>query len=254
MKKFQIGCQTITFQEGQKDRLGEVFGEIAGAGYAGLEIGFRHIRETPPLQLSRLLADHNLQLIATHIGGNLHSSDQAASERSLIEEVIDYLSGLDCNLVIYSGSPQMDLEQDIAMLKSAAAMCHEQGIQLAYHNHYWEFDDGERIMNALIAEPGARWSFCPDIGWVVQGGGDPVQLLSRVKDRLALVHFKDFAPEGSENDFIELGAGVIPLRDVAAWMRENLENLWVVAEQDVAESSPEEAVRKNAIFLKELFL
>ena len=82
----QIGCQTITWGEGQRHNFPEVFRTSAEAGYKGLEIGFRHIQEILPQQLDEMLAEHGLVLVASHVGGNLEDTGQAEGERQMFFE------------------------------------------------------------------------------------------------------------------------------------------------------------------------
>ena len=103
MKNVQIACHNITFGENQKEDLDSVFGAIASAGYAGLEIGIRHIQDIAPPDLKTLLDKHNLHMVATHIGGNLHDRAQADSESQLLDFVLDYLQHTGSKFLMYSG-------------------------------------------------------------------------------------------------------------------------------------------------------
>ena len=37
----------------------------------------------------------------------------------------------------------------------------------------------------------------PDVGWVTRGGADPVKFLEEFKDRIEVLHFKEFTAENS---------------------------------------------------------
>ena len=76
----RAGCQTITWGEGQREFLPAVFSEAASAGYAGVEVGFRHLRNNAPEHLSTLLDNNGLLLFASHIVGNLEDYAQADAE------------------------------------------------------------------------------------------------------------------------------------------------------------------------------
>lgn len=257
---FRIGCQTITWGEGQRERLPEVFAEAAAAGFSGLEIGYRHLRGIEPGTLRGMLAEHGLVLAASHIGGNLEDTSQADGERRLLDEVLDLLTAADCGLLMYSGlrdtGDASELRRGVEALGRAAETCRTRGVRLLYHNHDWEFAHGARVMDALRADASDALGFCPDVGWVDHGGADVLPFLESVKERIGAIHFKDFAPPGAPDPFVTLGAGVAPLRETAAWLRTAFPNgLWVIAEQDrVSEGlSPAEAVRRNGAFLSSLF-
>ncbi len=253
---FSLGCQTITFGGDQAEHLPNVLEAVGGAGFDGVEIGFRHLFPTPPEELSALLADAGLALAGSHIGGNLEDVSQADGEKQMLDEVLDYLNAVGVDRLMYSGlrGEGDRLGAEIDILNRAAEKCVARGVRLCYHNHDWEFQDGGRIMKALLAGACPALWFCPDVGWVHKGGAVVVDFLAEVKGRIGFVHFKDFASvEGERRDFVELGEGVVPLAQIAAWFRVNTENLWIVAEQDVSNLPAAEAVRRNGAFLRRLF-
>lgn len=255
MADFRIGCQTITWGEKQRERFPEVFAQIASGGFAGVEIGFRHLRETSPPQLKEMLQANGLVLAASHVGGNLFDADQATRERGLLDDALEYLQAMGTELLLYSGLRYHDDAQfgrDLTMLNRAAEECRERGIKLLYHNHNWEFADNGRVIDALVNDADPHLGFCPDIGWVMKGGAEIEALLDRVKARIGALHFKDFATTGPAVDTVILGEGVAPLREAADWARRNLSGLWMIAEQDNADAPLPEVAAKNAAYLKQL--
>lgn len=254
----RVACQTITWGEEQCHHFPAVFAEVAAAGYEGVEIGFRHIREIPPETLKSLLDANGLILAASHIGGNLEDPAQADAERSVLDEALAYLNALGCGLLMYSGlryrdEPQFDA--DLARLNRAALRCREAGVRLLYHNHDWEFADADgRVIEALLTKADPALGFCPDIGWVQKGGADVPAFLDRAKARIGAVHFKDFAGPERTIDTVVLGEGIAPLPYAAGWMQANLPaGSWAIAEQDRADLPPGEAAARNARYLKGLF-
>lgn len=256
MSDFPIACQTITWGAEQCDKFPEVFEQVVAAGFAGVEIGFRHIRQTPPAELASMLERQGLVLAASHVGGNLFDTQQADQERGILDEVIDYLEATGTALLMYSGlryKSDDQLAADIDMLNRAAEKCFDRGIKLLYHNHDFEFADDARVMRALIDNGRTFLGFCPDIGWVEKGGADVIGFLDDIEHKIGAVHFKDFATMEHKCDTVILGAGVVPLAETAQWLKANKSGLWVIAEQDNADVAPEEAAAGNAAYLKSLF-
>ena len=253
MDNFPIACQTITWGPSQKEHFPEVFAEVAAAGFTGVEIGFRHIRETPHADLKKMLDEHGLILAASHVGGNLFDPVQANVERAILDEALDYLQAMGTKLLMYSGLRFQDdaqLAHDIKTLNRAAAKCRERGVSLLYHNHNWEFADGGKVIRALIKDGGL--GFCPDVGWVMKGGWQITDFLDSICGRVGAIHFKDFATDGPGCDTVPLGKGVAPLGKAAEWIRRNTSGLWAIAEQDNSDIPPAEAAAINAAFLKEV--
>lgn len=256
MKSFPIACQTITWGDEQAKRFPEVFAEVKAAGFAGVEIGFRHVRQVAPTDLRAMLDQSSLIMPALHIGGNLFDPAQADEERKILDLALEYLRAMDTNLLIYSGMRVQTQEQfakELDMLNQAAESLRAQGIHLLYHNHNWEFANDAWIMRPLISESSNALGFCPDIGWVMKGGWDIARFLDAVKGRIGAIHFKDFATNESKVDTVVLGEGVAPLREAAEWIAANTDGMWAIAEQDDADIPASQAALKNADFLKRLF-
>lgn len=257
MSDFRIACQTITWGAGQCDKFPEVFEQVAKAGFSGVEIGFRHIRQTPPAELASMLERQGLVLAASHVGGNLFDAQQADQERGILDEVIDYLQATGTGLLMYSGlryKSDDQLAADLDMLNRAAATCASRGIRLLYHNHDFEFADEGKAMRALIDDACDALGFCPDVGWLMKGGANTVEFLEEIKPRLGAIHFKDFATMEHKCDTVSLGEGIAPLAETAEWLKANTPGMWVIAEQDTADVPPGEAAAKNAAYLKNLFV
>jgi sugar phosphate isomerase/epimerase len=71
------------------------------------------------------------------------------------------------------------------------------GLILAYHNHDFEFkNEGTPGLNVLFdsCDPTFVKSEL-DLAWVQIGGQDPAQYIRELKNRLPLVHLKDFDPD-----------------------------------------------------------
>ena len=257
--RLRLGCQTITWGNDQQQFLPRMFEATAEAGYQGVEIGFRRIQNTTADQLKHMLEAHNLTLLGTHLGGNLEDTSQAAGERAILDDVLDYLDTVGATRLMYSGlrhESDDQFKRDLNMLAQSAEKCQQRGVQLLYHNHDWEFDDGGRVIETLINDTDI--GFCPDIGWVMRGlrSVDRVlPLLDRIKHRIGAIHMKDLAtvePADTHANTVMLGEGPAPLREVAAWAKQHHPGLWLVAEQDRAEGEPADAIRINAQFLHEL--
>ena len=81
---------------------------------------------------------------------------------------------------------------DIA--NEVGAITARHGITLALHTEshsvFWTPRDVDLFL--LLTDP-FLVAFCPDTGHIVLGGGDPVQLVSRHRERVVIAHWKDAA-------------------------------------------------------------
>ena len=97
------------------------------------------------------------------------------------------------------------------------------GLKFGYHNHTMEFHktDGVVPYDELmqLTDP-AKVTMEMDCGWVVVGGGNPVEYLRKYPTRITMLHVKDFkgisAASSIENvpTIVELGQGSIDYRPV----------------------------------------
>ena len=256
MSNFPIACQTITFGPDQKKHYEDIFGVVHNAGYSGVEIGFRHVMNIPPQKLTEDLRENELALVALHVGGNLIDTAQAAGEQREIDRVIQYAKATGTGMVLYSGlkfENDLQFNTDLSMLIKGAEICAENGIKLLYHNHDWEFKNGQRVIRTLLSKAPEDLGLCPDLGWVYRSGADVIDFLETARDRIVAVHLKDFTSNDEGAEFTELGKGRAPLREIGVWLRENTPGMWVILEQDSTSLTPAEAIQINVEYGKKLF-
>jgi len=89
----------------------------------------------------------------------------------------------------------------------------EQGLTFCYHVHGYEFGPYEKgtLLDYIIKNTNPDdVSFEMDVLWTQFGGGDPVKLLKKYKERWKLVHLKDLR-KGVKKD---LTGGTSPENDV----------------------------------------
>ena len=126
-------------------------------------------------------------------------------------------------------------------------------MQLAYHNHDFEFVpvNGRAPYDLLLelADP-ALVQLELDVYWARKGGCDPLALFARWPGRSPLLHLKDMAP-GPRGEFTELGRGVIDFRPILARGRAaGVRHVFV--EQDEGKTPALERARIGYDYLKQL--
>lgn len=113
-----------------------------------------------------------------------------------------------------------------ANANKAAAMAKKAGVQLAYHNHNFEFeprDGGKSGFDVFVEEFSSDMKFEVDVFWVKAAGLDPVTLINKLKGRVTQVHLKDlkeglqlptYSTGVPKDAFQELGDGIIPMEPI----------------------------------------
>jgi inosose dehydratase len=132
------------------------------------------------------------------------------------------------------------------------------GGPIAFHPHGATFIETPAEVDRLVASTDpSRVGICLDVGHHLVGGGDPVEALRALGDRVTHVHLKDVDPEvlarlqSGEFDglghavrerlFTELGAGLLDLDGVLEALVERDYAGWLMVEQDTTWGPPSES-------------
>jgi len=137
------------------------------------------------------------------------------------------------------GSPGPYLKDGVANYKDmvrdltpAVEKIQAAGLNFAYHNHFWEFNDlgGFNMMDYLYEN--TNWNFILDTGWVHYTGTDVCATIRKYKDRLKYVHLKDFR-EAREDD-ASFTDRIVPMYDGAIPFDEIIKTLIEVGTVEIA--------------------
>jgi sugar phosphate isomerase/epimerase len=89
-----------------------------------------------------------------------------------------------------------------------------------------------------------------DTFWVQRGGGDVVDWVRRMKDRLPFIHLKDFKVDASgEISVCEIGAGTLPFARIIAEAEAGGCD-WFIVEQDSCPGDPFVSIRQSFDYIK----
>ena len=134
------------------------------------------------------------------------------------------------------------------------------GIRFGYHNHTGEFrtEDGIVLYDEVLrlTDP-AKVTMELDCGWMIVGGKNPVDYLTRYPARFSLLHVKDFklsGKPGSDKEpppSAELGRGSIDYRPIfAAAKKAAIKHAFI--EQEQYDMPPMEALKIDAEYMQAL--
>jgi sugar phosphate isomerase/epimerase len=124
--------------------------------------------------------------------------------------------------------------EDLARIAPRVA---KSGLKFAYHNHFMEFIDHDGVTGYDIITRAADPSLLRleiDLGWVLVGGGDPLEVLEKHADRVDMLHVKDFVHDPSQTlgfRSVDVGQGLIDWRPVlTAARKQGVKYLYVEQE------------------------
>jgi sugar phosphate isomerase/epimerase len=145
-------------------------------------------------------------------------------------------------------------------MNAAGELCRKAGMQMAYHNHAYEFGGkpGQRPIDIFFDRLDPQLVKMElDVFWLSIAGQDPVEALKKWKGRVALLHLKDkasdaphlFAENVPAGAFQEVGSGVLNFPAIlkaapAAGVRH------YIVEQDQTPGDPLDSLRKSFNYLK----
>ena len=226
-----------------------VIEKLSGWGYKALENGGFLFRGDVNENLKKL-SEYNFSVLST--GTSLEGL------KDNIDDVIEKAKAIKVkNVVCYWSDPQ-NYEQALEyaeIFDKAGAKLHSAGLNLCYHNHDHEFRkcfNGVKYFDILMAHTSPENFYLDlDIGWVSVGGENVIELLRRVKDRIKLLHFKDFYDLDNRNSFTSLGTGKVKIQEILA-ESDALGFEYVTVEQDVTRNlNVDDTVLLSYLTLKE---
>lgn len=111
-----------------------------------------------------------------------------------------------------------------------------EGINLAWHNHDFEYLTIAPAIRPIdiILGAGQALQWEADVAWVARAGADPVAELERYSGRASVCHIKDLAPAGSDPDeqgWADVGHGTLDWNRILPAMKSAGAKLFV-AEHD----------------------
>ena len=150
-------------------------------GYDGVE--FAGLYGKSAEQVKKILADAGLTPVSAHVPLDELLSDTQA--------VVATYKEIGCKYIAVPYLPEdrrpgtEGFDRTIEDIKKIADVCNEQGIQLLYHNHDFEFKklDGKYALDILYSDVTAE---------------DPASYVLKYSGRAPVVHLKDYYMQGKE--------------------------------------------------------
>jgi sugar phosphate isomerase/epimerase len=220
-----IGLQIYTLRDQLKADLKGTLKAVADAGYQQVEpFGFPGGQE-----MVNVAKDLGLDVHSIHFDWEaaVNPTDDGFSDfRKIIEKAKD--TGLSHLVVPYLHDKDRksldDYKRVAGNLNKAAVIAKEAEIQLAYHNHSFEFQPMEESTgyDIFVQEFGDEMMFEVDVFWVRAAALDPVSLIKGLSGRISQLHLKDIKKGlklpiygGLPKDaFKELGNGMISMEPI----------------------------------------
>jgi inosose dehydratase len=257
-----FACQTYSWQmtapERRKD-LKHITRVVTAAGFPGLEPEVVMLNEyAPPQRLGGLLAARDLRLAALCLALDWCGPIETEEERMAADAAIDtvgHMPGALLNLCQLPGLDRGDMaERQRNLLRCVCAVARraaDAGVASTYHPNspagsaFRTADDYEILLDGLPESIG----FSPDLGHIVRGGMDPLDVVQTYRDRINHIHYKDVAADGS---WAPTGAGMVDFAAITTFLMDTRYTGWVVMEDESssAEADPDAAALRNGEYVR----
>ncbi|MEU4668071.1 TIM barrel protein [Amycolatopsis sp. NPDC023774] len=112
-----------------------------------------------------------------------------------------------------------DITATAEALNAAAKVAEEHGVQVGYHNHWWELEsriDGRHAFEVFADQLDPAVALEVDAYWATAGGANAPELLARLGSRVHAIHVKDGALATDASGQVPAGRGSVPLPEVLA--------------------------------------
>jgi len=189
-----------------------VYRALAAMGYTTVEAacydGKGKIYFSEPEQLKADLEAAGLTFLSTHTSLRLTPEQLASKDFSGAMEwwkvCIDAHKRAGAQYIVIPSMPGdlptlTDLQVYCDYYNAIGKLCAEQGLQLGYHNHSFEFKtiEDKCMYDYMIENTDPQYVFFEmDVYWAVRGGASPVDYFCRYPGRFTLLHIKDWKEVG----------------------------------------------------------
>jgi sugar phosphate isomerase/epimerase len=209
-----IGLQLYTVRDALKRDFEGSLRQLAAAGYTHVETAGL---PQPAAKVRELLDSLGMKACGAHVGLDQLEKDLPA----VIDEArtLGYRT-VACPWVGDEWRTAAGYRKLAGVLDAIGRQLADAGLQLAYHNHDFEFaklPDSSTGMDILFGETDPELVHSElDLYWVRYADHDPAAWMTRLAGRIPLIHIKDMTRIGSDKKMTEVGTGVI---DYAALAR-----------------------------------
>ncbi|MBI4551072.1 MAG: TIM barrel protein [Candidatus Latescibacteria bacterium] len=198
-----------------------------------------------PDGLATLAGRYGLVLSSMYCSGRFIDPALVDHELAAILTAARFVRAAGCRYLILGGGmnergvyADSDYRRLVEMLHAIGRGCREIGLIACYHPHSGTMVETAAQLARFCDETDPSLiALAPDVAHLVRARADPAATLRRYADRVRYLHLKDIR----DNEFVELGEGLIDLPAVVAALRDIGYTGWVVVELDDTTRTPLES-------------
>ncbi len=248
-----------------------VLAEMAELGFPATELGSEGYLPSDPSELSSVLAENNLDLLAAFIPVLVHDPAEATETLRRCEESAELLQRVGATyfnsspVTTWDWGPRRELsaaewDHTMLMFNRIEEITEAHGLTQVLHEHYGTIVETKEEIQRVVDHSDIR--FVLDTAHFAVGGYDPAEFVDAHADRVGLVHIKDCDLSVAQrlNDgelslmeavqggiFPTVGKGDLDIDRVIRSLEAGGYQGWYVLEQDIAITGAEPAEGEGPI-------
>ncbi|WP_426277467.1 sugar phosphate isomerase/epimerase family protein [Chryseobacterium sp. S-02] len=250
MNKRSLAIQLYTVRDAISKNLEKTFEKLAELGFTELEIyGYNGtFFGKTAIDFKKVLSDNGLKVISSHHRTGITDQEDGTLLKNW-EKTLDDLNRIGSKYAVCSYLPEAErtlenYQKLPDILEDAGQVSKQNGIQLAYHNHDFEFlkmDEQHNFYDFILEKTSSDLIKMElDLYWISKAGLDPLVYFEKYPKRFPLWHVKDM--KGGTKDFAEIGNGTIDFKRIFEAREKAGLNYWFL-EQDSSDIDIFESIR-----------
>jgi len=258
-KRKTIGIQLYTVRDALYENLENTLNSISSIGYNSLELAGYHERKfygLLPSEFKKRVNELGLEINSSHVLFPLTKEKGECKIMEKWKKAAEDVKNVGATYLVFPYLDPMYRDELTNYhllsdnLNKIGEICKNNELQLAYHNHDFEFFhlDGQIPYNLVLNKTDKQLVKMEiDLYWIIKAGKNPIDYFKSYPGRFPLWHVKDME-NSPEKFFAEVGKGTIDFEPI--FSKAKLAGLdYFFVEQDYSRRDPLESIEMSYDYL-----
>lgn len=255
------GLQVYTLREELAKDFAGTMKNVADLGYKNIEL-FNYSDGkyfgNSIAEVKKLMKDLGMKVRSSHVLTGISMPDNIGTLTNSWERTVEDAAKLGQEYIVCAYLPDSerknldDYKKVAELLNKSGEVAKKVGVQLAYHNHAFEFEkmEGEIPFHIFLEECDKDLvKYELDLYWAKRAGISPVEYFKKYPGRFPLWHVKDMEA-GEEQFFAPVGEGIINWQEIFDHASTAGLEYYFVEQDATRDNKPFASIEKSINYLK----